>query len=408
MAGMHRAEASTSRATSYVQWSEYFVKKTITSVFLLISSSSLFIACSDSTEKCSERSKIYVGSIDISEQDDSNALEDLECVQVVTGDVSISDPDVESLETLSSLAQVQGNLEITGVKKLSSLKGLEQLTDVGGNLVLRYLPKLETLEGLGSVKTISGGLSVGENDRLTNIQGLYSLIQIGGEFQLNSNPKLTSATFHAGSLASELPTVGSVYITENESLKTLKWFGAPHEGNEPCYDIYRASAITIRGNDRLEEVTLPTLENVCVYVWNNLSLKSIFADETYPGYGVNLGLVTLPKLKTLEFDHMSFYSLTIQDTGIETLDGLNRNNVSCNLEVNGNPQLKDISVFNQDIGLVAGNFNFSNNPALRTCEIQAVASKLPVTDLRCLTNDGLAQGARSIEINGNNDNATCE
>jgi hypothetical protein len=381
--------------------------KTLTSTVLLISINALLLACSDDSEKCSERSKVYAGSIDIGGYEGSKTLENLECVQIVTGDVSIRDPNVESLEALSSIVQIQGNLEITHVNKLSSLKGLEQLTDVGGNLVLHYLPKLETLEGLSSLQTISGDLSVESNDRLKNVQGLKSLAQIGGEFQLSFNPKLTSATFHEGNEVNpEYPTVGSVSITDNESLKTLKWFGTPREGDEPCYDIYTDEALTIRDNDRLEEVTLPTLGNVCVFIWNNSSLKSIF--EKYPGHGVNLALVSLPKLKTLALPYMSFYSLTIAGTGVENLGGIEQASIGCNLEVVANPQLKDISVLDQNRGPIASNFDFANNPALATCAIQAAANQLPVTDEQCVYSNGRTQGARKISIEGNNDNATCE
>jgi hypothetical protein len=365
------------------------------------------MACSDGTD-CSERSRIHAGSIEISGHKGSKVLEDLECVQVVTGDLKISDHEVKSLEALSSLEQVQGNLEITESNVLSSLKGLERLTYVGGKLDLSGLKQLESFEGLGSLKTIGGDLLVVANDNLTSVQGLHSLLKIGGQFNLNTNPKLISAALNEEYL--RVPEVGSVYVIFNKSLKTLKGFGKPRQGDEPCpyYDYTKNAGIEVFANAQLEEIELPYARNTCVHIWNNESLKTISNRDHTPGATVTVNLSDSPKLKKVDLPYWSFYSLTLQDTGLETLDTFSGNPVTCNLEVYSNPLLSDISALDQGLGLIAGKFTFTNNPALATCAIQSAANQLPVTDRQCLQPDGLTQGARQINISGNNDNATCE
>jgi Receptor L domain len=402
---MHRADASKSRATSYVQWSEYVVIKTLTSAFLLISTSALFIACSDGTD-CSDRSRIYAGSIEISGHKGSKVLEDLECIQVVTGNLKISDQEVKSLEALSSLEQVQGNLEITESNELSSLKGLERLAYVGENLNLSGLKRLKTFDGLGSLETIGGDLTVIANDNLTSVQGLPSLSKIGGEFALNTNPQLTSAALNEEYV--HVPEVGSVSIILNESLKVLKGFGKPLQGDEPCQYYTGNDGIDIFGNSHLEEIELPAARNICISITDNTSLSTISTRDIFAGYNVTVSLSDSPKLKKVDLPYWSFYSLTLLDTGLETLDTFGGNSVTCNLEVYSNPFINDISALDQGFGLVAGNFTFSGNPVLATCQIQAVANKLPVTEQQCLQSNGLTQGPRVVEIKGNNDTATCE
>jgi hypothetical protein len=381
------------------------VIKTLTSTFLLISTSALFFACSDSTD-CGARSRIYAGSIEISGHKGSKVLEDLECIQVVTGNLKISDQEVKSLEALSSLEQVQGNLEITESNELSSLKGLERLAYVGENLNLSGLKRLKTFDGLGSLETIGGDLTVTSNDNLTTIQGLNSLSRIQGEFDVSYNPKLTSAAINDAYV--RVPEVGSVSIFANDSLKTLKGFGRPIHGDKPCLYYNGNDGISIVGNTRLEEVELPDSRNTCVSIADNKLLKTISEHDAFASYNVSLTLLGLPELKNIALHNWFFYSLEIQNTGIETLDTLIGNGVLCNLEVTANPRLKDISVLEKGFGLVAGRFDFYQNSALATCQIQAVANKLPVTEQQCLQSNGLTQGPRVVEIKGNNDTATCE
>ena len=87
---------------------------------------------------------------------------DLPCLTSVAGTVSISSNAV-SLNALSSLKSVGGDLYIRDNASLTSLDGLSSLKWVGGFLVIQNNASLTSLDGLSSLKRVYRKLIINSN-----------------------------------------------------------------------------------------------------------------------------------------------------------------------------------------------------------------------------------------------------
>ena len=72
----------------------------------------------------------------------------------VTGDLSISGPDITDLSPLSSVTSVGGDLDIQSNHALTNLDGLGGITSVGGFLTLLNNDALTNLDGLAAVTSV--------------------------------------------------------------------------------------------------------------------------------------------------------------------------------------------------------------------------------------------------------------
>jgi hypothetical protein len=412
----------------------YSARRNTTAVFpsrvrsgLVLAFGTAALACGsgEPSDPCAGRSEIHAGSAEVSATGD---LEELECVQVITGDLTISDPELRSLEPLGSLVHVMGDLQIADSyfdeMPLVSVKGLERLTEVGGELALVNLPKLESLEplgaletvggsvtlsglsllesveGLGSLRTIGGDLRIDRNERLVELAGLASLQSVEGHLGISENPKLNSLRFGE----SEGPSVGSIRISGNGSLARLDRFPTPRPHDEPCQSAVFGDDVAITDNERLEELVLPEAANWCISISRNTRLTSLSG----PSLGrASLELVDLPKLREVDLELWSFDALYIGRTGLETLDGFKDDGVECELDVWENPSLEDVSALFHPSNLVLSRLFLSDNPKLATCELQSIVDGLPTGVGECVR-DGRTRATRLVEIDGNDDAAVCE
>jgi hypothetical protein len=374
-------------------------------------------------DPCSGGSRLRAGSVEITGVDGADRLEELECVQVITGDLSISDPEVNSLEALSSLVHVLGDVSIRPYReskmKLDSLHGLGQLTEIGGSLEisdvdrlgsieplgalksvgggleLRDLPLLKSLDGLGALESIGGDLAIVSNDKLADLKALRSLAVVGGTLSLESNPRLTSASLLLA------PTVAGIDVFQNDSLTRLDGFRTLQGDGEPCAG--RRDDIHVASNSALERLVLQPSEKVCIHVSNNPRMTNLLVAGEGSG---SLSLIELPKLTKLDLGLWKFDSLEIVNTGLETLEGLDLAEIDCVFEVSGNPQLQDAS----DVGYLsamAALFLVTDNPKLPTCQVQGVLDELPATGRQCIAH-GMTEGARRVMVSGNDDDAVCD
>jgi len=125
------------------------------------------------------------------------------CTQI-EGNVEITGNDITTLNGLSVLTAITGNLLIghsfsVGNPELLSLSGLEGLTSVGGILVIGNNDRLKDLNGLNSLLSIAGVLDIGGfdwsgapagNDSLETLTGLNNLTYLGGGLNVICNPLL--------------------------------------------------------------------------------------------------------------------------------------------------------------------------------------------------------------------------
>ncbi|MFV0505433.1 MAG: hypothetical protein ACK5L5_01795 [Bacteroidales bacterium] len=192
-----------------------------------------------------------------------------------------------SLEPLSTLKHIEGELYLAGNLNVTSLKGIENI-DVDylsinffygleslegiplkkefGNLVLVTLPKVKSLQNLSSLKKITHSLRIVELAQLTDLQGLENLVATGNLI-IQHNLGLTKFN----GLSNNLEINGYLDVTNCPKITDL-------EGLE---------ALTSLGGLRLRSLegltSLKGLENITnitlggVFVENNNTLTDISA-----------------------------------------------------------------------------------------------------------------------------------
>lgn len=144
----------------------------------------------------------------------------------INGNLTIAAGAVQSLASLSSLQEVNGNVNFNSGNKLESFEGLDNLRKITGSLSLSslYNTNLTSMEHLGNLEEIGGGFTVYYMVYLTSFQGLSNLQSIGGNFTVQYNQNLINF-----SGLNSLNTVGNNLIiskysnnsTSNPKLQSL-------------------------------------------------------------------------------------------------------------------------------------------------------------------------------------------
>merc|ERR1711977_326422 len=162
------------------------------------------------------------------------SLENLSSLTRVDGDLYIRDTtNLTSLAGLQALAEVRGDLEIFGNDRLTSLVGLEGLTTLGGGLDVDVD---DSSDAAANLANLSKGLSVYTSNTLAPfaalfgepiLQSLQSLLELGeGDFDLlltlDSDASVSAVGDFVATTGGMFP--GSLEITRNgvTSLATLE------------------------------------------------------------------------------------------------------------------------------------------------------------------------------------------
>ncbi|HEY9115011.1 MAG TPA: T9SS type A sorting domain-containing protein, partial [Bacteroidales bacterium] len=167
---------------------------------------------------------------------------------------------------------LKGNVQIKG-NDITSLEGLSQLTSVEGNLNIYDNPYLTNLSGLNTLSTIGSSLNIFQNSMLTNLEGLNSLNSIGLKLYIDKNNSLTSLS----GLDNLQSILGSLYIgtwnndTSNPILADISAL-ANIDGDSIGY-------LFISGNYSLSECAI---KSICEYLAINY-----YADIWMNGEGCN-------------------------------------------------------------------------------------------------------------------------
>jgi hypothetical protein len=151
--------------------------------------------------------------------------------------------EVTSLSGLENLQRITGDFSIVD-SSLSTLQGLEQLTSVGGSLKLAYNPLLSTVAALSQLEEVGGSLEITENAALENLMGLEQLQEVRGDLVLEDNENMTLASLAD---VSQLQQVKDLIISWGD-LMLLK--SASVRGEEEDLNSY----ITIFNNDQQQMV----------------------------------------------------------------------------------------------------------------------------------------------------------
>ena len=116
---------------------------------------------------------------------------------------------VTTLEPLSALRRVGGNLSINGHVALSNLEGLRSLEEVGGDLSVYNNTGLSTLAGLRSLRRVGGGAFFQQLPDMISFSGLAGLETVGGTLAFTSTYSGTSLNE-----LSSLQSTGDLIIQE--------------------------------------------------------------------------------------------------------------------------------------------------------------------------------------------------
>ncbi len=96
---------------------------------------------------------------------------------------------LRSLKPLESVAIEGGDLSISGLDELESLDGLQGVTQLSA-LTIRYMPKLTSLQGLSSLKLVTGDVRFDANPRLSlqEVERLLRQVEVRGRVLVNDSP----------------------------------------------------------------------------------------------------------------------------------------------------------------------------------------------------------------------------
>ncbi len=144
-------------------------------------------------------------------------------LQTVTGDLSItSNASLTNINGLAGLQTVNGNMDVTSNAALTNVNGLATsgfsgLTTVTGFLQFYNNAQLANLGGLTKLTSVGNYLNIQSNSVLGTLDGLANLVTVNGFLQIYSNPGLTSIDG-----LSKLTTVGGyINIYNNTALTSM-------------------------------------------------------------------------------------------------------------------------------------------------------------------------------------------
>jgi hypothetical protein len=123
---------------------------------------------------CDRVLKLHIEGADIANLDGLAGLINIHNLHIEHNDV------LTSVDGLSSLTSVGGDLWIQNNSQLTNLDGLSALNSVGETLAILYNDVLRNVNGLSALTSVGGTLGIVENTVLTNVDGLSALTSVGG------------------------------------------------------------------------------------------------------------------------------------------------------------------------------------------------------------------------------------
>jgi hypothetical protein len=188
-----------------------------------------------------------VWSGDIAVTDDAG-LSAYDGITHVAGSLSISGSGVLSLEALSHLVCVDGDLDISDCPALSQLGGPTALAAIGGNLIVGWNVNLSEVTGLSALSRVGGSVWLTSNAALGAVS-LPSLESVGLDLIATENGALS---------AFEIPLLssagGDLEIGWCDSLERLDGLGALSSIGGVLHIESDASLTSLDGVGALEEI----------------------------------------------------------------------------------------------------------------------------------------------------------
>lgn len=274
----------------------------------------------------------YVGDVLAT---DPHTLERLEGVQCLIGSLDVRGNRITDLDALRALRVVTGNLTIT-LPELESLSGLDELEHVGLSLGVGPLAGTTEMDVFPSLR-VAGNIGLSGFWRVQRLGGFDALEQVGS-FRLSGMPRLRwIARSGGGSVVQRLPQAGELVLQALPKLEAVVGFGELRtlgtlmlhtlgavELSEALEQVRELVALTLIDTQlnawampRLERVTaisissnamLTTLDLGSVYAVDSVSLwnNSVLTRMELPGVTTlrSLTVSSNPMLSELRFDRL--------------------------------------------------------------------------------------------------------
>ena len=174
-------------------------------------------------------------------------LQGLENLKYTKGLVLSENENLVSIEALSNLETVDGNVNIFRNHKLTNLNGLNNITSVSGTMQIFSNDEIVSIEGLESIQSVGEELWIYDNPKLVDLTGLNNLTQIGKRLFISDNLQMTNINALSNleiTTAIKMennPLITSISTFSNLTVSTLEW-------------------LSIKQNDAL--INLSGLENI--------------------------------------------------------------------------------------------------------------------------------------------------
>ena len=262
---------------------------------------------------------VFVGDFTISNQAALNLFTSAGFVRV-EGDLIIGSDlynyygssDIESLEKLSSIEEITGDLYINSNSNLANLNGFSSLKKLGGSLVVAYNDQIQDIGQFSALDSISDGLYIVGNDKLTSVDGLSKLKYIESDFYLSNNDILKNINgFGITSIGGDIEIYSNYELENIDALESLNDF----DGDLSIY--YNQQL-----NDLLGLKNITTFDNLTIYY--NSDLSSLEGLDSLEEINGDLYIESNDDLTSLEsLAKLTSISGSLSIYGNDTLQSLN-------------------------------------------------------------------------------------
>lgn len=204
------------------------------------------------------------------------------CIHIL-GNVTILGAGITQLDSLYTVAQVDGDLYLSNNENLQDINGLQNLERVGGAVRIQGNPLLENLDGLSNLRVLAGDyfyvsnngqlknmelnaldsimglVHIWSHDSLLDLDGFNNLHYLGQDLNIFMNPNLLSIT----GFASLAHISGALRLTDHPMLEDISAFDHPFVID---------GALVITQNPQLGDCAV---ESVCNYLASPASFIAI-------------------------------------------------------------------------------------------------------------------------------------
>ena len=262
----------------------------------------------------------------------------LSCLTAIEGPLVFrgadANPSHEGVDFFPALTSV-GGLEFFRVWSLTSIEGLSSLTEINGDLIFEDARALTSLAGLESITTLGSLQFISLNTALPSLSpGLDNLEAIDGALALEGNASNDHLAFTDLEGLNALTSVGSLTVRNVRRLTSLDALAN--------LEAITTGDLVVEGNDALTRAALPALAEVggAVVLRDNPALAEL----------------SLPLITEVVGE------LALVDSALADVDGLSAvTSVGGDLSVTDNAMLTSLGGL-QGLTSIGGRFIFTENP----------------------------------------------